>query len=62
MVSHFDEIDAGVIAEGFTVDRSDEDLDAIEEKVHPHARMLASWVDVKMLLRGYSGSDPSPNT
>lgn len=42
MVSHFDEIDAVVIAEGFTIDRSDKDLDAIEEKVHPHAHMLAS--------------------
>jgi hypothetical protein len=51
MVSHFDEIDVGVIAEGFIIDQSDEDLDAIEEKVHPNARMLSSWANVKTLMR-----------
>jgi hypothetical protein len=34
MVSHFDEIDA-IIVEGYTADRSDEELDVIEEQVHP---------------------------
>jgi hypothetical protein len=40
MASHFDEIDAGVIAEGFTAGRSDEDLNNIKEQVRPHARSL----------------------
>jgi hypothetical protein len=61
MVSHFDEIYAGVIAEAFAVRWSDEDLDAIEGQLHPHARLLASRVDVKMLLRGPSSLDPSPD-
>lgn len=52
MVSHFDKIDAGVIAEGFITGRSDKDLDNIEEQVRPHAHSLASQVDVRMLLRG----------
>lgn len=33
MVSHCDEIDVAVIAEGFAVGRSDEELDAIEDQV-----------------------------
>jgi hypothetical protein len=37
MVSHFDEIDTAVIAEGYLVERSNEELDAIEEQVHPYA-------------------------
>jgi hypothetical protein len=44
MVSHFDKIDAALIAEGFVVGRPDEELDAIEEQVCPHARLLASWL------------------
>jgi hypothetical protein len=35
MVSHFDEIDAAIIAEGYSADRSDEELDIIEEQVRP---------------------------
>lgn len=35
MVSHFDEIDTVVIVEAFFVDRSDEELDAIDDQVHP---------------------------
>jgi hypothetical protein len=35
MVSHFDEIDAAIIAEGYSADRSDEELDIIEEQVCP---------------------------
>jgi hypothetical protein len=35
MVSHFDEIDTAIIAEGYTTDRSNEELDVIEEQVHP---------------------------
>jgi hypothetical protein len=31
IVSHFDDIDAVVIAEGFTVGQSDNELDAIED-------------------------------
>lgn len=37
MVSHFDEIDATVIAEGYAADRSDKEQDAIEEQVRPFA-------------------------
>jgi hypothetical protein len=37
MVSHFDEIDATVIADGYAVDRSDKEQDAIEEQVCPFA-------------------------
>lgn len=37
MVSHFDEIDATVIAEGFAVSRGDEELDDIEEKIYHRA-------------------------
>ncbi|PWZ52738.1 hypothetical protein Zm00014a_013615 [Zea mays] len=50
MVSHFDEIDVAVIAEGYTAGWSEEELDIIEEQVRPYARSLASWVDVKLLL------------
>jgi hypothetical protein len=50
MVSHFDEIDAAVIAEGYATGRSEEELDVIEEQVRPHARSLASRIDVKLLL------------
>jgi hypothetical protein len=49
MVSHFIEIDASVIAKGFTVGRNEE-LDTIEDQVRPHARSLAERVDVKTLL------------
>jgi hypothetical protein len=35
MVSHFDEIDATIIAEGYAAGRSNEDLDAIEDEVRP---------------------------
>jgi hypothetical protein len=37
MVSHLDKIDPVVIAEGFFIGRKDEDLDWIEDQVHPHA-------------------------
>jgi hypothetical protein len=37
MVSHFAEIDVTVIAVGYTVSQSDEELDAIEDQVHPFA-------------------------
>jgi hypothetical protein len=37
MVSHFDDIAATVIAEGDTANRSDKELDAIEEQVRPYA-------------------------
>jgi hypothetical protein len=36
MVSHFDEIDSFVIAEGYAAGWSEEELDAIEEKVCPY--------------------------
>jgi hypothetical protein len=52
MVSHFIEINAGVTTEGFFAGQSDHDPDAIEGKVCPHARLLPSRVDMKMLLRG----------
>ena len=42
IVSHFDEIDASVITEGYATRQSKEELDAIEEQVHPYARSLAS--------------------
>jgi hypothetical protein len=45
MVSHIDEIEVVVIVEGFTIGRSNE-LDAIEDKVRPHARVLVERVDV----------------
>lgn len=51
-MSHFDEIDATVIAEGFIVGRCDEELDRIKDQVCPHARSLASRVDVRTLLTG----------
>jgi hypothetical protein len=35
MVFHFDEIDASIVAEGYSIDRSDEELDVIEEQVRP---------------------------
>jgi hypothetical protein len=50
MVSHFDEIDAAMITKGFTTGRPDKELYAIEEQVRPHARLLASRVDMKTLL------------
>lgn len=31
MISHFDEIDAAMIGEGFIADRSSEELDSIED-------------------------------
>jgi hypothetical protein len=40
MVSHFDEIDEVVIAEGFAVGQSNKELDAIEDQVRPDARLL----------------------
>jgi hypothetical protein len=61
MIFHFDEIDTGVIVEGFAADLSDEYLDTIEEQVCPHAQLLASQVDVKMLLRGPSSSEMPPS-
>lgn len=53
-----------VIAEDFDADRSDEELDNIEEHVRPHARSIASQVYVKLLLTGpwsleSSAGDPS---
>lgn len=62
MIFHFDEIDTGVIVEGCATDLSDEYLDTIEEQVCPHARLLASQVDVKMLLRGPSSLELTPST
>jgi hypothetical protein len=50
MVSHFDKIDTAVISKGFTLSCPNEELDVIEEQVHPHTRLLASRVDVKTLL------------
>lgn len=49
-VSHFDKIDATLIAEGYVVDQSDEELDRIKDQVRPHARSLVVRVDVKTLL------------
>lgn len=50
MVSHFIEIDASVIAKGFTAGRNEE-LGTIEDQlVRPRARSLAERVDVKTLL------------
>lgn len=46
MVSHIDEIEVVMIVEGFTIGRSNEELDAIEDKVRPHARVLVERVDV----------------
>lgn len=37
MVSHFDEIDATVIVEGYSAERSNKEQDAIEEQVRPFA-------------------------
>lgn len=42
MVSHFDDIDVVVIADGYATDRSDEELDVNEEQVRPHAQSTAS--------------------
>jgi hypothetical protein len=42
MVSHFDEIGADVITEGYTTGRSDEELNVIKEQVCPHAQSIAS--------------------
>jgi hypothetical protein len=50
MVSHFDEIDVVVIAEGFAINWSDKELDAIEDQDHPQAWLLTERVDVKTLL------------
>jgi hypothetical protein len=61
MVSHFVEIDIGMIVEGFATGRSDEELDNIKEHVRPHARSLASRVNVKMLLKGPLSPKPPPN-
>jgi hypothetical protein len=47
MVSHFDEIDAVMIAEGFAVSQSNEELDTIEDQVCLHAKVLAKREDVK---------------
>lgn len=52
MVSHFDEIDAVMIVEGFTTGWSDEELDRIEDQVRPHARSLGGSVDVRTFLIG----------
>jgi hypothetical protein len=52
MVSHFDEIDAAMIAEGLAAGRSDEELYNIEEQVRPHARLTVSRVEAKILLTG----------
>lgn len=49
-VSHFDEIDAAVIAEGYAAGRSYEELDVIDEQVYPHAQSIASRDDVRPLL------------
>jgi hypothetical protein len=59
MVYHFDEIDDAVIIEGFAAGRSDKELDNIGEQVRPHARSIASWVDVKFLLIGPWSLEPS---
>lgn len=60
MVSHFDEIDAAVTDEGFTAGRSHEELDAIEDQVHPHAIVLIGRVDVNALLtRHWSLAPPT---
>jgi hypothetical protein len=37
MVSHFDEIGVIIIAKGYAVGQSNDELDVIEEQVHPHA-------------------------
>jgi hypothetical protein len=52
MISHFDEIDATVIAKGFVADRSSKELDSIEDQVRPHAWSLVGRVFVKALLTG----------
>lgn len=52
MVPHFDEIDAIVTTDDFTTNRSDEELDAIEDQDCPHARSLAERLGVKTLLTG----------
>jgi hypothetical protein len=48
MVFHFDEIDAVVIMEGFIAGWGDEKLDNIKEQVRPHARLIASQIEVKI--------------
>jgi hypothetical protein len=50
MVSHFDEIDVVVITEGFAADRSNEELDNIEEQVpslrlvNPESCLKGGWI------------------
>lgn len=39
-----------VIMKGFAARRSDEELYRIEEQIHLHAWLIASWVDAKFLL------------
>lgn len=52
MVAHFDEINAAMIEESFTTGRSNDELDCIEEHVHPHARLIVGWVNIRFLLMG----------
>lgn len=40
--AYFHEINDVVIVEGYAIERSEEELDAIEEHVRPHAQSLAS--------------------
>jgi hypothetical protein len=42
MVYHFDEIDVVIIAEGYAVGQSDEELDTIKEQVYPLPLVVAS--------------------
>jgi hypothetical protein len=50
MVSHFVKIGTIVITDDFTAERSDEEIDRIKEQVRPHARLIESRVDAKVLL------------
>lgn len=59
MVSHFDEIDVVVITESFTAGRSDDELDNIEEHVHPHTQSIVGRIDVRFLLMDPWSLEPS---
>lgn len=44
---------------GFAAGQSDEELYGIEEQIHLHARLIASWVDAKFLLMSPWSMEPS---
>ena len=48
-----------MIMKGFAAGQSDEELYRIEEQIHLHARLIASWVDAKFLLMSPWSMEPS---